>query len=443
MADTFLLTDVPEAPVFSQELPTNAVTGHPYLSHVAPMCLFNPSGSGKKLRVRRVDIMPQVSQTSGGGRVTYDLYRITAHTASTDLIAAMKHDANNADMPSQVVCCRYPEAITVSGASIDSHVFAPNASVTRALGGIWVMAGRLAGRLAGMDAVTAENQRITLREGQGIGVSVASSAATTPWRWQVSIGVRVVATGACYRYTFPLTPNEKPLFSLLNASGSGVVLEVTDLTYAEIGTDELPQFAVEPIDGLSQDHGDALTPVSLDSSNSVGSVFAKRNGVYAMKGSKVGALISIPHVGWAVPTLNGVGPGYANAVSCFEKFRPRVPHATEFDIVLNEGEGIAITNKNASAIGKNRFSILFSVSDGDANWSVTGTFKNSSDANLPDGTTINAYHATTHVKVGSARLRGGVVTVPVSTPDNVYLVADPAGLSGETVCTTAITPTAG
>lgn len=443
MADTFLLTDVPEAPIFSAELPTNVVTGHPYLRHMAPLCLFNPTGSGKKLRVRRVEIMPLVPQTTAGGRVTYDLYRITAHTASADLIAAMKHDANNADLPSHVVCCRYPEAITVSGASIDSHVFAPNANVTRALGGLWVMAGRLAGRLAGMDATTAQNQRITLREGQGIGVSVASNAVTTPWRWQVSIGVRVVATGACYRYTFPLTPQAKPLYSLLNGAGSGVVLEVTDLTYAEIGTDETPQFAIEPIDALDSQYGDALTPVSLDSSNSLGPVFARRNGLYAMKGSKAGALISIPHQEWRVPTMNGVSSGYANGAAEFEWFRPRVPHAAEYDMVLNEGEGIAITSKNASAIGRNRFSILFSVSDGDAKWLVAGTFKNSSDVNLPDDTTINAYHATKHVKVGSARLRNGVATVPVSTSDSVYLVADPAGLSGETVCTTAITPIAG
>lgn len=443
MADTFLLTDAPEAPTFSVELPTNAVTGHPYLTHVAPLALFNPTGSGKRLRVRRVDIMPLVPQTSAGGRVTYALYRITAHTVSTDLIAAMKHDANNANLPSQVVCSRYPEAITVSGASIDSHVFAPNANVTRALGGMWIMAGRLAGRLAGMDATTAENQRITLREGEGIGVSVAGNAATTPWRWQVSIGVRVVATGACYRYTFPLTPQAKPLYSLLNGAGSGVVLEVTDLTYAEIGTDETPQFSIEPIDGLSDQHGDAITPVAMDSANSIGTVFAKRNGLYAKKGSKAGALISIPHQEWRIPVMQGVGPGYANGAAEFEWFRPRIPHAAAYDMVLNEGEGIAITSKNASAIGRNRFSILFSVSDGDANWSVTGTFKNSSDANLPDGTTINAYHATTHVKVGSARLRGGVVTVPVATSDNVYLVADPQGLGGETVCTTAITPVAG
>lgn len=32
-------------------------------------------------------------------------------------------------------------------------------------------------------------------------------------------------------------------------------------------------------------------------------------------------------------------------------------------MVLNEGEGIAITSKNASAIGRNRLSILFSASE--------------------------------------------------------------------------------
>jgi len=75
-------------------------------------------------------------------------------------------------------------------------------------------------------------------------------------------------------------------------------------------------------------------------------------------------------------------------------------------------------------------------------WSVTETFKNSSDINLPNGTLVTAFHSTTHLRVGSGTITGGVATFQVTTDDQVYLVVNPgaSGLSGETVCTTLITP---
>ena len=73
-------------------------------------------------------------------------------------------------------------------------------------------------------------------------------------------------------------------------------------------------------------------------------------------------------------------------------------------------------------------------------WSVSATFKTSANTNLANGTIINAFHSITHNKVGSGVLADGSVVINVVTQSPVYLVADPSGLSGETVCTTAITP---
>lgn len=72
-------------------------------------------------------------------------------------------------------------------------------------------------------------------------------------------------------------------------------------------------------------------------------------------------------------------------------------------------------------------------------WSVSETFKDSADAFFPDGTTILAFHGTTHALVGTGTTTTGVATFVVSTSADVYLVAILAG--GETVRTTAITPT--
>lgn len=441
MADTFILEDTPRIPQFSAEMPTNSLSGHPYFTHIAPLALFNPNGSGKVVRVHEVRIDPLAAQTTTNP-VDWKLQRITAHVPSgdaADVWQPVKFDSTNANLPSQVVCCRWPESVTAVDDVLDtaSPVGNLQMNTTRAIAHVWGMPA-FQHRIP---MANSEEQRITLREGEGIHIT-QSDVAGAPLRKRVILKVRVVATGAIYQYFFPTnTARRKSPFSLMNGSGSGVVLEVIKIIFVCMGTDEAPVYAIEPIDGLDGDSGDVLIPTAMDSTSSLGTVYARRNGTYLTNGSKDGALIAIPHHQWLVPQLIGIGPGFANPNTAMHRFRSRCNPI--YDIILREGEGIAITKKNATAIGDEDYAIIFSLSDGAGGWVVTGSFKSSSDVNLPDGTLINAYHATTHVKVGHARLHGGSATVPVSTPDNVYLVADPAGLAGETVCTTALTPVVG
>jgi len=354
--DTFTVQDADDRHVFSPELPNTAVTGHPYLEHVAPLALFNPTGSGVTVRVRRAEVMPLMAQTTTTPG-NYDLYRITAHTGTDDAIAAMKLDSNNAALPSQVVLARRPATVTTSGSQWDGASAIPLANDTRAMG-YGFAATPWAQRLHRQDATTAERQRMTLREGEGIAVSLNNLTGLV-YSFMVTLTVRVAATGACHTYTFPVTPAVLPLFSLLNGSGSGVVLEVVSLAYQEIGTDVIPQIALEPIDGIGD--GDTLTPVPLDSTASIGTIVAKRNAKILMRGAKHGALISVPHEQWQVPVGFGTGPGLANLTSDFPFFRQAKPYPNELDIVLREGEGIAITYKNAGSLGRMRHAITFTV----------------------------------------------------------------------------------
>jgi len=354
--DTFTVQDADDRRLFSQELPNTAVTGHPYLEHVAPLALFNPTGSGVTVRVRRAEVMPLMAQTTTTPG-NYDLYRITAHTGTDDAIAAMKLDSNNAALPSQVVLARRPATVTTSGSQWDGASAIPLANDTRAMG-YGFAATPWAQRLHRQDATTAERQRMTLREGEGIAVSLNNLTGLV-YSFMVTLTVRVAATGACHTYTFPVTPAVLPLFSLLNGSGSGVVLEVVSLAYQEIGTDVIPQIALEPIDGIGD--GDTLTPVPLDSTASIGTIVAKRNAKILMRGAKHGALISVPHEQWQVPVGFGTGPGLANLTSDFPFFRQAKPYPNELDIVLREGEGIAITYKNAGSLGRMRHVITFTM----------------------------------------------------------------------------------
>ena len=70
-------------------------------------------------------------------------------------------------------------------------------------------------------------------------------------------------------------------------------------------------------------------------------------------------------------------------------------------------------------------------------WSVSETFKDSADTNVPDGTVVHAFHGTTHALVGSGTTAAGVAAFQVSTSADVYLVLATAT---ETVRTLAVTP---
>ena len=354
--DTFQVSDQDDRHLFSQELPNTNVTGHPYLEHVAPLALFNPTGSGKTVRVRRVDVLPLMAQTTTTPG-NYDLYRITAHTGTADAIAASPLDSNNAALPSQVVCARRPATVTTSGSQWDGTRAIPLANDTRALGyGFASMPWSR--RIGRADAATAEMQRCTLREGEGIAVSL-NAACGLVYCFKVTLTVRVAATGACHVFTFPVSPNTMPLFSLLNGSGSGVVLELVSLNYREIGTDILPQIALEPIDGIGD--GDTVTPVAFDTTASIGAIVARHNCKILMRGAKSGALISVPHEHWQVPAAFGSGPALSNLMSDLPFFKKAAPYANEFDIVLREGEGLAITYKNPGSLGRMRHAMTFTV----------------------------------------------------------------------------------
>jgi len=354
--DTFVVQDEDDKHMFSQELPNTAVTGHPYLEHVAPMAIFNPTGSGKTVRIRRIEHLPQMAQNSVTVG-TFDLTRITAHTGTGDAIEAESLDSSNVALPSQVVCARRPATITTTGTPLEVRKGNPFANDTRVLGGVFALPA-LSWIVRRWDATTPELQRITLREGQGIAVTL-NDVTGYVWRLMVVVTVRVVSTGACYVYQVPVTPMVLPMLSILNGSGSGVVLEVVNVSFREIGTDVMPQIAVEPIDGIGD--GDTLTPVALDSTADIGAVIVRHNCKIRMRGSKYGALISIPHQDWINPGVFGVGPGLSNLTGNAGRFNPAKPYANEFDTVLREGEGIAVTYKNAGSLGRMSHRITFTV----------------------------------------------------------------------------------
>lgn len=368
--ETFRLHDEVKEWAFSIEMPTTAVTGHPYLTHVSTLAVFNKTGSGKLVRVRQIKaerLRAQTTATAVGTKIA--LQRITAHTVTDEIMPAYTIDTNNAALPSQVVMCRRPAAITTTGTAIGTLCAVPCANETRALGSFSSRMGLsdLHDIVDQWGGGSGDAQKIVLREGEGIALDTANVTNAYPHWLEAGVSVRVVSTGACYRYKFPCYISPFPLLSLMNGSGSGVVLEVFRVTLREIGTDVLPQVTVERIDSIDETSGYTATADPFDTANSLDANIVVRGNVkVTMDGSKRGAFIVIPHHAYKVGAGMGVGPGLAgfhpqvqDVYHTSQPFGGRHPHDSLYDICLREGEGIGMFQRTAS--GQIYFDLMMQI----------------------------------------------------------------------------------
>jgi len=341
--------------------------------HVATLALFNKTGSGKIVRVRQVKAeVIQGQTTATAAHTNFGIQRITAHTPIDEIISAIAVDSNNAALPSQVVMARRPAAITTTGSVMETVPVIPLANVTRVLGG-------LCSRSMHSNYVDnvwrwehgSDVQKIVLREGQGLALDPAGIHNAYPHWLEAGVNVRVVATGACYRYKFPCYTSPYPLFSLLNGAGSGVVLEVFRITLREIGTDEAPQVTVERIDGIDEISGYSTAPDAFDTANALDANIIGRGNVRVMlAGSKGGGATGNPHL-FAMngsrlgvgPALAGISPQMQGAFISSQPYLGRGPHNGAWDIVLNEGEGLALFQRTASGLGYFDLMMQFTVDD--------------------------------------------------------------------------------
>lgn len=361
MTATYQVSTPTDGLVWSQEMPSTAVTGHPYLTHVAALAIFNPTGSSRVVEVQSVGISPLVERTATV-QTQMGVTRITAATGG-DAITAVPLDSSNTALPSQVVVAGNPATITTSGTVISRVAITPQQNVVRALAGLRQSGGGRfdMGRLYGAQPHT-DAQRITLREGQGVAVTM-QDAAFTPVEIEWSVTFRVAATGATWTATGWDTTCTLPAFSLMNGSGSGVVLEIVNISVWEAGEDALPQFSIEAIDAIN--NGATLTPVSFDTTNTaLGTVTARANTTVLSAGAKYGALIVTPRRRAVAGVAQGRGPGLA--VMNIEGIAPVsvfASPASGLGMVVREGEGLAIIQRNTGKLGRFDLAMTFTVAE--------------------------------------------------------------------------------
>lgn len=365
--ETFQVSTTLDNAFGSPELPITAVTGHPYLDHIAVFSLFNKTGSGKKIRIKELLISPisSVGVTTLG---LLELRTISALTGGT-AITPTKIDSNNANLPSQVSIVSRPATITATNQALQRVLVAPAQNIIRA-GGMLVtnpsMANGLpASRHRWRDAVTSQVQKVTLREGQGLAFNPVSWNYNT--QYEVCFWVRVVSTGACYLVRNVLATNELSPLAIFNGASSGVVLEVFNVQFLEVGEDTIPLITYEMIDGAyDKDAPQTLTPIAYDSANSLSSsIVCYKNALVATEGKNSGALIAVAQKKRMVGITSLIGAGVGIGLGVAHKRGNAVykSNPSELEMVLREGKGLGVFIRNGGLISNYEIAVTFIEED--------------------------------------------------------------------------------
>lgn len=208
----------------------------------------------------------------------YSVRRITGHSSGT-AVSSVKFDTSAATLPAQVTCLAMADTITGVGDTVTTTLDA--FPMTAAAGGLGAhLPGRYPGKkrhgpvFHSAQGATSELEGIVLREGEGLSMTMVTAGQSRGMR--TSILVRVAATGRCYRFRSgdTCTPEMEgsSVLSLVNGSGSGVVLQVLSFDNTPEGdSGGVQRMRLAYIDGWQVppggDNPEILTPVAFDTRN--------------------------------------------------------------------------------------------------------------------------------------------------------------------------------
>lgn len=213
------------------------------------------------------------------------LERITAASGGTEL-TALKYDTGASSLPSQIKCRQHPTSITISGGTLRRFGDVMSTpSVTQSVSfqamirapGI-VDANDHSGRTAeGQDIWHADGvsdtEPIVLREGEGI--ALVRRAWGVPQAMHLGLVVKVVSTGNIYRWfdgDFG-TSDELDManLSLMNESGSGIVLQVYVVTFPSLGESNIPRYRLVRTETVFQSNrtGESISLTKHDTSATI------------------------------------------------------------------------------------------------------------------------------------------------------------------------------
>lgn len=220
------------------------------------MCAIVNNSSGtievKRIEASRPSASVGTTLTAGPASGTWTLYRISAASGG-DIVTPDKHDTNASALPAEVTFMADPEVVTTGDLfrSMRDNYYSPTgggvifgglAANTSSIGRTVVRA-RTGSRLHATHDGTVEG--IVLQEGEGI-AEVMTEQVAYARSVMVHVTFRVESANSIFSVFMPYqcsTPGcpGKALWSLFNASGSGVTIRVLSIDTFETGSTSVSQ----------------------------------------------------------------------------------------------------------------------------------------------------------------------------------------------------------
>lgn len=272
MAQTFIAhSDTLSAFMSDTILPSVAMEErNPHRAHLA---LFNTTGSNQIVKIREISVTP--GSFAGTTVNTQNVVPITAHFGG-DLFTPAKVDSANATFPSTVeIKLNVPQATVATGSLVKVQRF-PNAllGVTAGYGFQW----KYSSLHGWKDATTAQVQKYSLRNGEGLAIKENNFPATYLFPIEVNAIIRLSDTGACYYVTAFCCAGAPYAFTILNNGYTAGQVEVLGLRFNSVRggisvastADVVPTFQVALLEGYNATmNGTVVTPLKMDSANTL------------------------------------------------------------------------------------------------------------------------------------------------------------------------------
>jgi len=328
-----------------------------------------------------------------GNQGVMSLERITAASGGVEK-SPVKYDTGAASLPSQVKFRRHPDAVTISGGTLRRFGdMMSTPSVTQSVSfqamirapGI-IDANDHSGRTAESQDIWhadghASTEPIVLREGEGI--ALVRRAWGVPQAMHLGLVVKVVSTGNVYRWldgdfgTSDLL--DMAALSLMNETGSGIVLRVYVVTFPSLGESNIPKYRLVKTETVFQDNftGESVTLSKHDTAATITGVDCYRGPMRLLahangEGAHVKyhdyqttiAAIAVQQKADTLRTWSGAGP-YIRTTSApnmnwdvlargepevWPGDRRGVGAGLDLPIILRPGQGLAIVGGGNGAI---------------------------------------------------------------------------------------------
>jgi len=358
---------------------SNGVSSYGY----AYLAVVNPSGSGKKLTLRSIEVALQsVMNTSTVlGATPCTLYRCTGPLDGEDMVLNSVRNDSGTALPSTVVVRRnsgLKGAATVLGRIDAARRSAAVGTQNRPLFGTVSQVGRRGRRplaALGISPVGGySSEPITVRQNEAVALVTDSKVQTATNPRRIHLTLSVNGKTAAWSFNANTIPGVS-LFSVENTSANPVY--ILDWSVADMGTSDTPTLRVVPIGqmysaNISDTSRQNVDVVKMDSTYPAfpGLVYTDigfiPQGVPEVAISPASA--AVPQGMNYLHTRDFWGPMYRNMLveACHMKgvgsgfpdaFGMSYGHAgcdllgRRSGIVLNQGEGIAIVNSAETAVG--------------------------------------------------------------------------------------------